>query len=91
MSWLTLAAEGAPVSVAASVAATGRNAHIDTAAVGGAAARRAGLRVGRRTQIIQLREEIDERRIFKDWPTGSGWRELGKRVRVGTMLLLLLF
>lgn len=67
VSRLTLAAEGAPVSVAAAVAATGRNAHVDTAAVGGAAARRAGLRIGRRTQIIQLRVEIEERTV-KDWP-----------------------
>lgn len=67
MSWLTLAAEGAPVSVAAAVVATGRNAHVDTAAVGSAAARRAGLRIGRRAQIIQLWEEIEERRTVKDW------------------------
>lgn len=67
MSRFTLAAEGAPISVAAAVAAAGRNAHVDTAAVGGAAARRAGLRVGWRAQIIQLREEIEQRGTVKDW------------------------
>lgn len=50
----TLAAEGAPLAVTATPVATGRIAHVDTAAIGGQAARRAGLRVGRGAQIVQL-------------------------------------
>lgn len=50
----TLAAEGAPLAVTAAAVAAGRIAHVDTAAVGGQAARRAGLRVGRGAQIVQL-------------------------------------
>lgn len=50
----TLAAEGAPLAVTATAVAAGRVAHVDTAAVSGQAARRAGLGVSRRAQIIQL-------------------------------------
>lgn len=50
----TLAAEGAPLAVAAAAAAAGRGAHVDTAAVGGQAAGRAGLGFSRVPQIIQL-------------------------------------
>lgn len=50
----TLAAEGAPLAVTATTVAAGRIAHVDTAAVGGQAAWRTGLRVGRGAQIIQL-------------------------------------
>lgn len=38
----------------AAAVAAGRIAHVDTAAVGGQAAWRAGVRVGRGAQIIQL-------------------------------------
>lgn len=50
----TLAAEGAPLAVTATPVATRRVSHVDTAAIGGQAARGAGLRVGRGSQIIQL-------------------------------------
>lgn len=43
----TLAAEGAPLAVTAAMVAAGWEAHVDTAAVSGHAARRAGLRVSR--------------------------------------------
>lgn len=49
-----LTAEGAPFSVTAPPVAAGRKSHVDAAAICGQAARRAGLRVGRRAQIIQL-------------------------------------
>ncbi|TNN58392.1 hypothetical protein EYF80_031403 [Liparis tanakae] len=52
----TLAAEGAPLAVTATPVAAGGVAHVDTAAVGGQAARRAGLRVGRGAQIVQLKD-----------------------------------
>lgn len=42
-----LAAEGAPLAVTATPVAAGRIAHVDTAAIGGQAARRAGLRISR--------------------------------------------
>lgn len=50
----TLAAEGAPLTVTATTVATGRVAHVDTAAVCGQAAWRAGLVVSRGAQVIQL-------------------------------------
>lgn len=54
VSGYTLAAEGAPLTVTATPVATGWIAHVDTAAICGQAAWRAGLRVGRGAQIIQL-------------------------------------
>lgn len=51
-----LAAEGTPLSMTAPPVATGRKAHVDTAAVCGQAARRAGLWVSGRAQIVQLEE-----------------------------------
>lgn len=54
VSWHTLAAEGTPLAVTTTPVATGWIAHVDTAAIGGQAAWRAGLRVGRGAQIIQL-------------------------------------
>lgn len=54
VSGYTLAAEGAPLTVTATPVATGWIAHVDTAAICGQAAWRAGLWVGRGAQIIQL-------------------------------------
>lgn len=50
----TLAAEGAPLTMTSTTMATGRIAHVDTAAVCGQAAGRAGLGLSRGAQIIQL-------------------------------------
>lgn len=49
-----LAAEGAPLAMTAALVAAGWVAHVDTAAIGGQAARGAGLGVGRRAQVVQL-------------------------------------
>lgn len=50
----TLAAKGAPLAMTATAVATGRIAHVDTAAVGGQTAWRAGLGVSWGAQIIKL-------------------------------------
>lgn len=62
----TLAAEGAPLTVTATTDATGRIAHVDTAAVCGQAARRAGLVVSRGAQVIQLYggDRGEERKVW---------------------------
>lgn len=61
----TLAAEGAPLAVTAAMVATGREAHVDTAAVRSQAAWRAGLGFSWAPQIIQLRR--GDRGRMGDW------------------------